>query len=122
MVDRYHSPDPLLRLTGLANEATIIVEEQRFPALIDSGAQLSTMSELLEQVLKLPIHKLYTLIEAEVSEGGTIPYIGYVEARLKMPGIEAMDKDSLFMVSNNSQYTNRVPIQLGTLHIKEAIH
>ena len=26
------------------------------------------------------------------------------------------------MVSNNSQYTNRVPIQLGTLHIREAIH
>ena len=25
------------------------------------------------------------------------------------------------MVSNNSPYTNRVPIQLGTLHIREAI-
>ena len=32
-----------------------------------------------------------------------------------------MDKDSLFMVSNNSQYMNRVPFQLGTLHIREAI-
>ena len=60
-------------------------------------------------------------MEAEVSGGGTIIYIGYVEARLKIPGIQAMDKDSLFMVSNNSQYMNRVPIQLGTLHIREAI-
>ena len=72
--------------------------------------------------MKLPVHKLNTLIEAEVSGGGTIPYIGYVEARLKIPGIKAIDKDSLFMVSNNSQYMNRVPIQLGTLHIREAIH
>ena len=32
-----------------------------------------------------------------------------------------MDKDLLLMVSNNSQYINRAPIQLGTLHIREAI-
>ena len=79
------------------------------------------MSESLVKLLQLPIHKLNTLIEAEVSGGGTIPYVGYVEARLKIPGIKTMDKDSLFMVSNNSPYMNRVPIQLGTLHIREAI-
>ena len=79
------------------------------------------MSESLVQALKLPIHKLNTLIEAEVSGGDTRPYVVYVEARLKIPSIQAMDKDSLFMVSNNSPYTNRVPIQLGTLHFREAI-
>ena len=46
VAERYHNPDPLLRLIGLANEATIIVEGQEFPALIDSGAQLSTMLEV----------------------------------------------------------------------------
>ena len=100
-----------MRLIGPANESTVIVEGQKFPALVDSGAQLSTMSEALVQALKLPIHKLNTLIEAEVSGGGTIPYVGYVEARLRIPGITAMNKDSLFMVSNNSPYMNRVPIQ-----------
>ena len=40
---RYHNPDPLLRLIGPANEATIIIEGQQFLALIDSGAQLSMM-------------------------------------------------------------------------------
>ena len=72
VVNRYHNPDSLLRFIGPANEATIIVEGQKFPALIDSGAQLSTMSESLVQALKLPIHKLNTLIEAEVSGGGTV--------------------------------------------------
>ena len=121
VVQRYHSPDPLLRLIGPANNATIIVEGQRFPALIDSRAQLSTMSELLVQALKLPVHKLNTLIEAGASGGSIIPYVGYVEARLAILRIKKMDKDSVFMVSNNSPYTNRVPIQIGTLHIREAL-
>ena len=120
VANRYHNPDNLLRLIGPANEAKIVVEGKEFPALIDSGAQLLTMLELLVQALKLPIHKLNILIEAKISRG-TIPYVGYVEAKLKIPGIKAMDKDSLFMVSNNSPYANRVPIQLGTLHIREAI-
>ena len=53
--------------------------------------------------------------------GGIIPYVGYVEARLAIPGIKKMDKDSLFMVSNISPYTNRVLIQIGTLHIREVL-
>ena len=118
VAERYYNPDPLLRLIGPANEAVIIVEGQEFPALIDSGAQLSTMSEALVQALKLPIYNLNTLIKAEVSGGNTIPY---VEARLQIPGIQVMNKDSLFMVSNNSPYMDRVPIQLGTLHIREAM-
>ena len=79
---------PKIRLIGLANEATITVEGQQYLALIDSGAQLSMMSELLVQALRLPIHKLNNLIEAEVSGGGTTPYTEYVEARLTIPGIK----------------------------------
>ena len=76
VVQRYYNPDPLLRLIGPANEATIIVEEQRFLAFIDSGAQWTTMLELLVQSLKLPVHKLNTLIEAEASGGRIISYVG----------------------------------------------
>ena len=55
VVKRYPILDPLLRLIGPANEATIIVEEQSFLAPIDSGVQLSMMSESLVQALKLSI-------------------------------------------------------------------
>ena len=88
VVQKYHNPDPLLRLIGPANEATIIVEGQQFLALINSGAQLSMMSESLVQALRLPIHKLNNLIEAKVSGGGTTPYTGYVKDRLTIPGIK----------------------------------
>ena len=121
VAEKYHNPNPLVRLIGLANEAIIIVEGQEFPALINSRAQLLTMSEALVQALKLPVYNLHTLIEAEVSGGNTIPYVGYVEARLQIPGIQAMNKNLLFMVSNNSPYMDHVPIQLGTLHIREAM-
>ena len=121
MFQKYHNLYPLPRLIGLANEATIIVEGQKFPALINSGAQLSTMLESLVQALKLPIHRLNTLIEAEASGGGIIPHVCNVEARLAIPGIKQMNKDLLFMVSNDVSDTNRVPIQIGTLHIQEAL-
>ena len=88
---------------------------------MDSGAQLSTMWESLVRSLKLLIRKLNTLIEAEVSGGEVTPYTGYVEAQLAIPGIKQMDKDSLFMVTNDSPYTQWVPIQLGTLHIRETM-
>ena len=111
----------MLRLIGLTNETTIIMEEQDFVSLIDIRAQLSTMSRSLVQALKLPIHRLNTLIEAEASGGGIIPYEGYVEVRLAIPGIAKMDQDSLFMVFNDSLYTKRVPLQIGTLHIQETM-
>ena len=40
---------------------------------------------------------------------------------MAIPGIKKMDKDSLFMVSNNSPCTNRVLAQIETLHIREAL-
>ena len=53
VADKYPNPDPLVRLIGLANEATVVIEGQEFKALIDSGAQLSTISESLVTALKL---------------------------------------------------------------------
>ena len=48
-------------------------------------------------------------------------YTGYVEARLSIPSIKAMNQNSLFMVVKDTNYTNRVAVQLGTLHIDEAL-
>ena len=63
------------------------------------------MSKSLVHALKLPIHQLNTLIEAEVSGGGITPYTEYVESRLTIPGIKQMDKDSLFMLTNDNPCT-----------------
>ena len=121
LAQRYHNPDPLLRLIGPSNEATVIVDGHEYPTLIDSGAQLTQMSLALVKTLELPIHALNTIIEAEPMGGGSVTYLAYVEVRLKVPGIKQMDKDSLFIVINDSPYTQRVPITTGTLHIRQAL-
>ena len=90
-------------------------------ALIDSGAQLLALPESLVKKLKLQIHSLNTIIKAEATGGSLVPYSRYVEANLSIPGIKAINKESLFMVVKNTEYTSRVPVQIGTLHINEAL-
>ena len=110
-----------MRLIEPANETFFNIEGESYLALIDSGAQLFALPELLVKTLKLKIHHLYTLIEAEATGGSLVPYTGYVEARLSILGIKAMNQNSLFMVVRDTNYTNRVPVQLGTLHTDEAL-
>ena len=109
-------------MIGPANETKVQIDGKPFLALIDSGAQLSVLLESLVEKLKLKVQNLNTIIEAEAIGGGSlVPYTGYVEARLSIPGIKAMNQNSLFMVVKDTNYTNRVPVQLGTLHINEAL-
>ena len=62
-----------------------------------------------------------TLIEAEATGGSLVPYTRYIKVRLSILGIKAMNQNSLFMVVKDTNYTDRVPVQLGTLHIDEAL-
>ena len=87
-------------------------------ALIDSGAQLSALPESLVKKLKLQIHSLNTIIKAEATGGSLVPYSRCVEVNLSIPGIKAMNKNSLFMVVKDTEYTYRVPVQI---HIDEAL-
>ena len=121
MEDRYHNPDAVVRLVGPANESVVVLEGKRLKALIDSGAQLSSIPISLVRKLRLRLFHLDTIIEAERTGGGLVQYHGYVEVRLQIPGIKTMDMDTLFMVVDDSPYTDRVPVQLGTLQIDEAI-
>ena len=44
--DQYHNPDPVIRMIGRTNESIIYVENQEFTALIDPGAQVSTICNM----------------------------------------------------------------------------
>ena len=56
--DLYLNPDPLLRLIGEPNEAITKIESQKFDSLIDSGAQISQLTESLVKALDLKIQNL----------------------------------------------------------------
>ena len=94
VLQKYNNPDPIARLIGPANETKVQIEGKPFLALIDNGAQLSALPESLVEKLKLKVHNLNTIIEAEATGGSLVPYTGYVEARLSIPGIRAMNQNS----------------------------
>ena len=49
----YHNPVPLYRLIGEPNETSIIVENQKITGLIDSGTQISSISDKFAKELEL---------------------------------------------------------------------
>ena len=56
--DLYLNPDPLHRLIGKANETEVKIENQNFTALIDSGAQISQLTNSLVTALGLELKNL----------------------------------------------------------------
>ena len=118
---QYHNPDPLIRLICTPNKSLAIVEGVPITSLIDSGANMSAITNYFAEELQLEIKGLQTILDIEVTGGVQIPYYGYVECQLKLPDIEKFDLDILMLVVDDSPYGMRVPIQIGTLHIDMAL-
>ena len=114
---QYHNPDPIACLIGPKNEAEIILEGICIPALVDTGANMTCINQWLAKALKLPIKPLQTFLDIEGTGGGRVPYYGYIEGRLEIPGLPKFREDVLMLVIDDSPYGKRVPIQLGTIHI-----
>ena len=115
--DLYLNPDPLLRLIGQANETQVKIENENFTALIDSGAQISQLTESLVKALGLKMKHLKELLPLDGAGGIDVPYLGYIEARLAFQEIQDFDEDCLFLVMSDHTYGDRVPVTIGTLHI-----
>ena len=94
--DLYLNPDPLVRLIGEPNETIVKIEGQEFNSLIDSGAQISQLTELLVKALDLKIQNLKEILPLEGAASIKVPYLGYVETRLEIPGVDAFNEDCLF--------------------------
>ena len=118
----YHNPDPLVRLIGEPNETPVIIENSKVKGLVDSGAQISSILDKFVKLLKLQVHSLETLLDLKPTGGGSVPYDGYVEVRMQIPGIAAFDLDVLMLVIPESEYSKRVPVTIGTLHIDEILN
>ena len=114
---RYYNPDPLFRLIGEANETKVKLDGTELKALIDSGSQISTVTEKLAKLMGWKIRSLKNILDIEGTGGVRVKYKGYVEATLGIPQVDGFEKPSLFVVISNSEYGEQVPVQIGTLHI-----
>ena len=85
------------------------------------GTAVSTITISFAQQLGLEIHQLIKIHKLEAMGGGDIPYMEYVEVNLKILAIRAFNEDVVMLVTEDSSYAHRVPIQLGTLNIDKAL-
>ena len=87
----YHNPDLLVRLIGTPNESWVEVKGVPITALIDSGANLSTITKSFAEELQLEIKGLQTILDIKPTSGGQVPYHRYVECKLRIPQIRKFD-------------------------------
>ena len=102
--DHYHILDPIAHLIGKISEAHIFIDDVECLALVDSGAQISTITIEFVKQLGLTIHQLDRILKFETTGGGDIPYTGYVEVNLKIPEIKSFNEDVFMLVIDDSTY------------------
>ena len=71
------------------NKTEIIIENEKVKGLIDSRAQVSSISDTFASKLGLEIKQLDTLLNLEPTGGGQVPYNGYVELQMRVPNVRA---------------------------------
>ena len=81
--NHYHNPDQIACLISKVNEAHILIDDVECLTLLDSEAQISTITIEFVKQLGLEIHQLDRILKFETIGGGDIPYMGYVEVNLK---------------------------------------
>ena len=103
------------------NEARVKIYGHDVMGLINLGANISCISKSIADKLGLPCKQLEKLLEIEGSGGISIPYLGYMEENLQVPGVKALNEDILVVIQNDNAYNEKVPVTLGTLHIDMVI-
>ena len=85
---------------------------------MDSGSQVNMMTEKFLETVGLTLRPLVDLglkLGIEGSAGTDIPYLGYMEANLKLPTANNYSSDQLFLVvEQHILFGEQVPIKVGT--------
>ena len=106
---------------GCSNKAPVIVDRQETTALIDLGPQVSSVSPQFCEELALQIQPLGQLLELEGTGGAAIPYLGFMEVNLHIPGITNYNEDVLLLVIPSTTYSEIVPVMVGSKIIDRAL-
>ena len=115
------NPDPIAQLVGHFNEVPVVIDRPEVTALIDLGAQVLSVSTQFCKDLALPIQPLGWLLESEGTGGAAIPYLGFVEVNLQIPGIRNYNEDVLLLVIPTMAYSKMVPVMVGSKIIDKAL-
>ena len=98
----YYDPHPWARILGRANETDVEIDGIISKTLIDSGAMILMMSRDFCYEHGYEIQPLKHLVPIEGSGGASVPYLGYVEVRMCIPGSNSFDRDVLMLISSTT--------------------
>ena len=82
---------------------------------------MSTISAKLCEELDLEIQPLGQLLELEGTGGAAIPYLGFVEVNLQIPGVRRYNEDVLLLAIPTTTYSERVPVVVGSKIIDKTL-
>ena len=116
---KFYIPDALSKLIGKSNVVITYIDGHEVKTLLDTGAQISFMSEEYAKKRGFKIHPLKKLVNFTAANGLAIQYSGYVEVNLQLEK-KGFNQDILVLVVPHIEYHNFVPITLGT-HTLETI-
>ncbi len=106
-------------LIGQRCIASVFVEDIECESLLDTGSQVTTISETLylTHFSSLPIQPIHALFEVEGAGGQHVPYLGYIQVVITFPctviGAE-VELSSLVLVVPDCHFNSRVPLLIGT--------
>ena len=106
--------DSTQNIVGTANEAPVEIENIGCMALLDTGSQVTTLSEsfYLRHFGSYPLNECRSLLRLESAGGQIIPYRGFFVACVRIDGME--DLDIPILVVEDTAYNSSVPFLIGT--------
>ena len=105
------------KLIGKANETSITLCGKRTQALVDSGLQVTTVSEtFLKSLPEEP--ELGSLDDLNMTvtgpDGSSIPYLGLIVANVEVDFMKGKEIVVPVLVMPDTEYNTNVPVLLGT--------
>ena len=104
-------------LYGTPTETNILLNGKEISALLDTGSTVSTISEsyyskhLASTIL---LKSFDNILDIECAGGTPLPYKGYIEANIKMPGDTNTTCQHVMLFVPDSRYSQHIPALIGT--------
>jgi len=112
--------DVVSDLVGHTNECQITIDDTVCQALLDTGANVSTIcqgsvSHLFPDGVVMPLNDFS--LDIECAGDNKLPHSGYVEVEVAIPGVVS-PLSCLLLVTPDTRYGHNVPVILGTNILK----
>ena len=108
------NPDAWGRLIGPHNVSELKINGNKIIGLLDTGCQITNISQKYCEDLGLEIHELENLVDIVQADGSCLDYVGYVDINLECELFPNMSLDIPVLVVPYTSYHDQVPLTVGT--------